>query len=41
MTTTATPNVREFKSFAFKRPLYSLMGDRVMYKGIWSGKIGL
>ena len=24
---------------SFKRPLYSLMGDWVMYKDIWSGKI--
>mgnify|MGYP000063527199 CR=1 FL=1 len=23
----------------FKRPLYSLMGDWVMYKDIWTGKI--
>ena len=24
---------------SFKRPLYSFMGDWVMYKDIWSGKI--
>jgi len=24
---------------SFKRPLYSLMGDWVMYKDIWTGKI--
>jgi hypothetical protein len=27
------------KPASFKRPLYSLMGDWVMYKDIWSGKI--
>lgn len=26
---------------SFKRPLYSLMGDWVMYKDIWTGKVGL
>lgn len=26
---------------SFKRPLYSLMGDWVMYKDIWTGKIKL
>jgi hypothetical protein len=29
------------KPASFKRPLYSLMGDWVMYKDIWSGKIRL
>jgi len=27
------------KPASFKRPLYSLMGDWVMYKDIWTGKI--
>ena len=29
------------KPASFKRPLYSLMGDWVMYKDIWTGKIRL
>ena len=29
------------KPASFKRPLYSLMGDWVMYRDIWSGKIRL
>jgi len=27
------------KPASFKRPLYSFMGDWVMYKDIWTGKI--
>ena len=27
------------KPASFKRPLYSFMGDWVMYKDIWSGKV--
>ena len=27
------------KPASFKRPLYSLMGDWVMYKDIWTGRI--
>ena len=27
------------KPASFKRPLYSFMGDGVMYRDIWSGKI--
>ena len=27
------------KPASFKRPMYSLMGDWVMYKDIWTGKI--
>jgi hypothetical protein len=27
------------KPASFKRPLYSFMGDWVMYKDIWSGRI--
>ena len=27
------------KPASFKRPLYSLMGDWVMYKDVWTGKI--
>ena len=26
---------------SFKRPLYSFMGDWVMYKDIWTGKVSL
>ena len=29
------------KPASFKRPLYSFMGDWVMYKDIWTGKIPL
>jgi hypothetical protein len=29
------------KPASFKRPLYSFMGDWVMYKDIWTGKIKL
>lgn len=29
------------KPASFKRPLYSFMGDWVMYKDIWTGKIRL
>jgi len=29
------------KPASFKRPLYSFMGDWVMYRDIWSGKIRL
>jgi hypothetical protein len=29
------------KPASFKRPLYSFMGDWVMYAQIWRGKIGL
>ena len=29
------------KPASFKRPLYSFMGDWVMYKDIWTGKVGL
>jgi hypothetical protein len=29
------------KPASFKRPLYSFMGDWVMYKDIWSGKVKL
>ncbi len=29
------------KPASFKRPLYSFMGDWVMYKDIWAGKIKL
>ena len=42
--TGAAKTVGQFASFenkpaSFKRPLYSFMGDRVMYKDIWTGKI--
>ena len=29
------------KPASFKRPLYSFMGDWVMYKDIWTGKVPL
>jgi hypothetical protein len=29
------------KPASFKRPLYSFMGDWVMYKDIWTGKVKL
>ena len=29
------------KPASFKRPLYSFMGDWVMYKDIWAGRIAL
>lgn len=29
------------KPASFKRPLYSFMGDSVMYKDIWTGKVKL
>ena len=29
------------KPASFKRPLYSFMGDWVMYKDIWTGKVSL
>ena len=29
------------KPASFKRPLYSFMGDWVMYKDMWSGKVKL
>lgn len=29
------------KPASFKRPLYSFMGDWVMYKDIWTGKVSI
>ncbi len=29
------------KPASFRRPLYSFMGDRAMYRDIWAGKVRL